>query len=118
MPEVVTWAAMFTATVAIIALITFWVNRGKVEGELEQKASNALNAAVAASAKAELLSQQLNEVRVEFAKEMKEYATHKDVAAAENRMATTMDGVRQEMRGLNQRFDRLFDRFAHAPDGG
>lgn len=117
MDQVITWAALFAAGATIIALITFWVNRGKVEGELETKANNAAVTASTAIAKAELVAQALSEVRVDIAEKLQQYATHRDLAAAEVRLSQSMDGLRSELRGVNQRLDRLLDRNSKSTDG-
>ena len=75
--------------------------------ELEQATGRA--GAHAALAKAEIVSAQLAETRIEFARD---YASHKDLAAAEVRYAAALDSLRTELRGMNERLDRIIERFA------
>jgi len=60
-----------------------------------------------ALAKADLVAAQLAEARIGFARD---YASHKDLAAAEVRYATALDSLRSELRGMNERLDRIIDR--------
>ena len=71
------------------------MNRGRAEAE--------------ACAKAELVAGQLADARIEFARD---YASHKDLAAAEMRYATALDSLRTELRGMNERLDRIIEKFA------
>lgn len=42
----------------------------------------------------------------------RDYASHKDLAAAEVRYATSLDSLRTEPRGMNERLDWLIEQFA------
>lgn len=106
MNEVVTWAALIAGSGSVVAIVTFWLNRGKAEAEATIKADAATAMATAALAKAEMTSMQLAEARIDFANE---YASHKDLAASEARYATAVDGLRQELRGMNDRLDRIIE---------
>jgi hypothetical protein len=64
--------------------------------------------ATAALGKAEMTSSMLVETRVEFARD---YARHKDLAAAEVRYATALDNLRSELRGVNERLDRIIEKY-------
>jgi len=55
-----------------------------------------------------LSRRQLVEARIEFARD---YASHKDLAAAEVRYAAALDSLRTELRGMNERLDRIIERF-------
>jgi hypothetical protein len=110
MQDVLTWGALIGAGGAIIAIITFWMNRGKAEAEALAKAEGAHSIALSALTKTELLSTQLNESRLEFARD---YVNHKDLAAAEARSADLMNGVRSELRGMNDRLDRVIENNRH-----
>jgi hypothetical protein len=103
-----TWVALFAAGGTVLALITFWVARGRAEALAIAKAEAAEAKASTAYARAELVAAQLAE-RIEFARD---YATHKDVAAAEVRFAAALDSLRAELRGMNNRLDRIIDNFA------
>ena len=108
MQEVLTWGALIGAGGSVIAIITFWFSRGKAEAEAIAKAETAQTMAAAALDKAELVSSQLAEARIEFARD---YASHKDLAAAEMRFAAALDSLRTELRGMNERLDRIIERF-------
>ena len=73
-----------------------------------QDVLTAAAAATAALTKAELVAGQLAEARFEFARD---YASHKDLAAADMRYATALDSLRTELRGMNERLDRIIERF-------
>lgn len=105
--EALTWGALITSSGALIAIAVFWMNRGKAEAEAKAAAFNAQTVASTAIAKCELLSRELAEARVEFARD---YVSNKDLAAAEIRFANAVDDLRGELRGLNRRLDRVLDR--------
>jgi hypothetical protein len=108
MQDFLTWGALIGAGGSVIAIITFWMNRGKAEADALARAEGAHAMAAAALAKAEDVAAQLAESRVEFARD---YASHRDLAAAEVRYATALDSLRSELRGMNERLDRIIDRF-------
>jgi hypothetical protein len=93
---------------SIIAIITYWMNRGKAEAETAAKAEQALQSSNLAVARVTLLSEQLAESRIEFARD---YASHRDLAASETRYAAALDGLRTELRGMNERLDRIIEGF-------
>jgi hypothetical protein len=103
-----TWGALIAASGSLVAIVTFWMNRGKAEADALAKADAASATAHAALAKAEAVSAGLAEARIEFARD---YASHKDLAAAEVRYAAALDSLRTELRGLNERLDRIIERF-------
>ncbi len=109
MQDVLTWGALIAASGSLVAIVTFWMNRGKAEAEASAKADAATSAATAALAKAELVSGQLADARIEFARD---YASHKDLAAADMRYAAALDSLRTELRGMNERLDRIIEKFA------
>jgi hypothetical protein len=108
MQDVLTWGALIAASGSLVAIVTFWMNRGKAEADALAKADAASATAHAALAKAEIVSAQLAETRIEFARD---YASHKDLAAAEVRYAAALDSLRTELRGMNERLDRIIERF-------
>ena len=86
--------------------------RGKAEADALTRADGAHCVAAAALAKVDLVAAQLAEARIEFARD---YASHKDLAAAELRYAAALDSLRSELRGMNERLDRIIDRFSQHP---
>ena len=110
MHDVLSWGAVVGTGGSIIAIVTFWMNRGKAESEVLTKAEAAHAAAASAMAKAESIAGQVAEVRVDFARD---YASHRDLADAEVRYATALDSLRSELRGMNERLDRIIDRVTH-----
>ena len=108
MQEILTWGALIGASGSIIAIVTFWMNRGNAEAETQSKAEAASQMATAALAKSELVSSQLAEARIEFARD---YASHRDLAAAEVRFAAALESLRTELRGMNERLDRIIESF-------
>jgi hypothetical protein len=110
MQDILTWGALVAAGGSLIAIITFWMNRGKAEAEACAKADAASGAAHAALAKADQVASELVDARIAFASE---YARQRDLVASETRFATAFDGLRTELRGTNDRLDRILERFAH-----
>ena len=99
-------AGVLGAAGSLVVVITFWINRGKAEGEMHAKVNAAQSELAVVSAKVDLVSSQLAEARIDFATN---YATHKDLAAAEVCYATALEGLRGELRGMNDRLDRIID---------
>src|SRR5947207_3290321 len=108
MQDVLNWGALIGAGGSLIAIVTFWMNRGKAEADALTRADGAHSIAAAALAKVDLVAVQLAEARIEFARD---YASHKDLAAAEMRYAAALDSLRSELRGMNERLDRIIERF-------
>lgn len=107
---VVTWTALISACMALVGLATFYIARGKAEQESLQKATEAKESAERAERLAQSLSTHLTEARIEFARD---YATHRDMMASENRTADTINTMRTEirsdMRVIMDRLDRWAD---------
>ena len=101
-------SSVVEAAGSIIAIITFWFSRGRAEAESFVKAESATAIATSALAKADLLAATLAEARLEFARD---YASHKDLAAAELRYAGALESLRSELRGMNERLDRIIEKF-------
>jgi hypothetical protein len=76
MQDVLTWGALIAAGGSLVAIVTFWMNRGKAEADALAKAD-------AASA----------------------------TAHAAVRYAASLDSLRTELRGMNERLDRIIERF-------
>ena len=108
MQDLLTWGALIAAGGSIIAIITFWMNRGKAEAEAAARAEAAAAHAAAATDKVDRLSAELAEARIEFARD---YASQKDLAAAEMRFAAALESLRTELRGMNERLDRIIESF-------
>lgn len=106
MQDVLSWGALLGAGGAITAIITFWMNRGKAEA----KAEGAHSIALSALTKVELLSAQFNQSQIDVAQD---YVNHDQLKAAEARSADLMNGVRSELRGMNDRLDRVIENNRH-----
>jgi hypothetical protein len=104
---------------SIVAWITFWMKIGSRLSAGEQAqvlvtalapkvqtAESAYQLASAAVAKAELFHQQFNDYKVEAARD---FVTSKDLAHAETRMTVAVESMRVEVRGMNERLDRLLE---------
>src|SRR5438093_10753945 len=102
MQDVLTWGALIAAGGSLVAIVTFWMNRGKAEADALARADAASATAHAALAKAEIVAELLAEARIEFVR---------DLAAAEVRYAASLDSPRTELRGMNERLDRIIERF-------
>lgn len=105
MQSAVTWMALIAALAAITGLVTFWVNRGRAEQEALSKAQDASNRADRAEAIAIANANNLTTARIEFARD---YATHRDTAATESRLADAINTLRTELRAdIRVVMDRL-----------
>jgi len=102
MTDAITWAALISGVTACIGLAKFWMDWGKAE----EKAEAAQLSALALGARLEIVSTSLTEFKVEVARE---YATGRSLEAAERQITEAMNGVRDEVRGLNQRLDRIIE---------
>lgn len=98
--EPVTWVALIAALGGLVACAKFWMDMGATR----KIAENASQQAVTAHATAEILRSELRDARVEIAQD---YASHKALAACESRIGEDVRGMREEIRGLNERFDRF-----------
>lgn len=106
---------VIAAAAAAAALGTFLgqfvrdlVSRGRHEGTVHTSAENARTMATAALAKAEVVNDDLNRYKQYVAER---HPTKDDLDKVENRFLGTVSELRGEMRGLNDRFDRLFAEF-------
>jgi NOL1/NOP2/fmu family ribosome biogenesis protein len=102
MNEVIPLAALVASITACVAIAKFWLDRGKIE----EKATSASLTALALGARLEIVTNSLTEFKVEVARE---YVTGRSLDAAEKQMTDAMNGVRDEVRGLNQRLDRIIE---------
>lgn len=109
----ISWVALIGASGTAIAFVTFWVNRGKAEAENMAEAKSAHAVAILAQGKADLAISLLSEAKLNWANELrtfaKEYATHKDVNGVEARVAAALESVKVELRGTNDRLDRMYE---------
>jgi hypothetical protein len=96
------WAALVAGITACVAIAKFWMDRGAAE----LTAESAKIAALALGARVEVLGHALTDFKVE---EANRYATGNALESAEKNMTEAMNGVRDEVRGLNQRLDRIIE---------
>ena len=100
MSDAITWAALIAAVSACMGLAKFWLDRGAAEAKAEAAATTA----AVAVARVELVGSQLTEFKIQVARD---YATNKALHDAEGQMAAAMNGIREEMRGMNSRLDQF-----------
>jgi hypothetical protein len=96
----ITWVAILTATGALVSIAKFWMDMGATR----QQAEGAQAQAVAAHAAVEMLKGTIADLGRETARE---YATHEALRNSEERMTTAVAGMRDEIRGLNERIDKV-----------
>jgi hypothetical protein len=75
-------------------------------GKAEATAESAKIATIALGARLEIVTASLTDFKVEVANK---YATGNALESAEKNMTDAMNGVRDEVRGLNQRLDRIIE---------
>jgi hypothetical protein len=102
MENAVTWAALIAGIGAMVAVSTFWM---KIGARLN-KADSAAAIAQVALAKADLVSMQLAEYKVEAAGK---FASSSDLADAERRFATACDGLSARFDRMAERLDRVLE---------
>lgn len=110
--DAVLWAAV-GAVAAIgafsIAFALFWFNLGnRIKGS-DDKAEAASIEAQSARADAKVALVGISDLRSEV---FKNYVSNEDLVKAETRIADSVDGVWQEVRGQNQRLDRIIEHLA------
>ena len=103
--DIASWSALAVAGIGGIITATFWLRIGSRLG----RADSAMRIAETAIAKADLVSAQLTDAKIDFAEKLGGYVTDKDLAAAEGRIANSLDGLRGDVRGMNDRLDRIFE---------
>lgn len=109
MDNLLTWGAVIGAGGSLVAIAKFWMDMGTTK----TMANSAHAAAIAASAKADLTTMHLSEHKIEAARE---FATVKELAAAETRFASSIDGIRSDIRGFADRLDKLLVELIHKRD--
>lgn len=126
--EIVPWISLVGACAALITVIKFYQDRIKIRvdraakeqqtldsiKELERNiqaakedAAEAHNAATSARAHAELARGELHTAQLTFAHD---FVSNRDLGESEKRLATSMDQMRTELRGLNDRLDRILEK--------
>jgi hypothetical protein len=103
--DIAAWGSLGVGTGASVALAIFWM---KIGGRLA-KADAAERMAGHALAATELVKAQIADARIEYAKELANYVTDKDLAAAENRLAGLVENMRGDLRVLGDRINRFMD---------
>jgi phage host-nuclease inhibitor protein Gam len=96
----VTWVAVLTAIGALVSIAKFWMEMGATK----QQAESAQAQAIAAHAAVEILKGAVSDLGREIARE---YATHEALRTSEERMTAAVSGMRDEIRGLNERIDKF-----------
>lgn len=99
-------APVGTLIVAVLGILTFWMTLGSRITKSEEKAEGASRSAVGAIAKAELVSQQVTDLRAAHGERIAAIhatvdATTKSLTAAELRLATAIDTIGRQMDHLS-----------------
>jgi hypothetical protein len=106
MNDVLTWGALVAAAGAVVGLVTFWVNRGRAEGETAAKATAALEAA--ADAKRVAL-----EAHTRLAALDASFGLYRERIAAEyvsrSVLRVVEDRIGDAIEKLGERLDRVFE---------
>lgn len=141
--DIVPWLALIGAAGSATAVIKYYQDRAKARedrirteqhlsdriellqqssAELEnqlndarsalQKSEEAMSTAMQARARAELAREELHQAQLTFAKD---YVSNRDLGASEKRLADSMDQLRDELRGMNVRLDRILERAVGSP---
>ena len=107
------WGSLLLGAGSLVAVIKFWMQRGRAEAGAQAAAAAAVEAAQSAKrlaetafAKAELLAAQCADDRVEAAPS---FATIAALADVERRVAVAMEGMRDDLRRIADRLDRVTD---------
>jgi len=104
--DFLTWGALVAALGSVTALITFWVNRGRAEGEAAVKVEQAQNAARDAK-------QVALEAHVKMSALEASFGIYRERIAAEYVSRQTLREVEDRISGaierLGERLDRLFE---------
>lgn len=114
------WVALFGVGGTVLALVAFWMQRGKEQQEAisEAKAAREAAAAVAATVSAvnlrcTFIEQQVHSVQLEFANKYLEFAdrfaSNKDLQAVDARVGVALETVKTECREINRRLDSVLD---------
>lgn len=100
MKELLTWGGLIASGGSIAAVIKLWLS----VGEKLQKAEDAARQSQAALSAVATLNADLSSHKVMVAQE---YVTLKAMEGVEERFSKAVDGLREEMRGMNQRLDQF-----------
>lgn len=106
MGEVLTWGALIAAGASLVAWATFWMNMGADR----QRITNVEAMATATMAKSELLAANLADFKVAAARD---FASAGDLAEAERRFATAVDGLGARFDRMAERLDRVLESITH-----
>lgn len=118
--SIVSWVALFGAGGTLLALVSFWLQRGKEQQEAMGEAKAAREAAASASnqvqavnARVTFLEQNLHSAQLEQANKYLEFAdkfaSNKDLAAVDARVGVALETVKTECREINRRLDSVLD---------
>lgn len=104
--EFLTWGAIIAAAGSLIAVVKFWQDQGRAQ----QRAEDAIETARLANAAYSLMTQKLNDFRVEAAQT---YATRDALSDTEAQLArgieTAVQGIFTRLDTLNTRIDTLIN---------
>lgn len=98
--DAITWGSLILAGGSLVAVVKFWMDLGAAV----DRAKRAEEAVALLQRELQMFSQRA----------MENFATVKDLAAAEARFATAVDGMRNDFRALTDRLDRILEKLSRA----
>jgi hypothetical protein len=105
MTDYLTWGTLIAAGASLLAWVKFWIDVGSDR----QRISNAEREATAAAAKAELIAADLAKFKIEAARE---FASSADLAEAERRFASAIEGLALRFDRMAERLDRVLEQIS------
>lgn len=109
---VVTWAALVASVLCLISILTFWGRYSDRLTKAESAASAAVLANAALTIKLDSVQQELSAYK-ETAALM--FVSEKELFHAEQRFTGLVDEIKQDIRGVTERLDRVLEARGIAP---
>lgn len=97
--------AVLLAGSSIVAWIKFWMDQGRVK----QNAESALSMGTAALGHAASVKDDLARFQIQQAHEALQYLRKDDLKAIEDRIATSLREVKNDIHGMSDRLDRVLE---------
>jgi len=106
MTDFLTWGTLVAAGASLLAWVKFWIDVGSDR----QRIANAEANSTAATAKAEFVAAAPAKFQLEAARE---FASSADLAEAERRFASAIEGLAVRFDRMAERLDRVLESFTH-----